>query len=141
MAGTFLPLLVLFVIYAVIGSLNKAAKKSAQGQKTAPRKGPAAPADAAVKTPAPEVSAAPGIHELQPTVRVTEHDDTVYRGSLNAVTGEGYDPCHDEQLKPLTQAETFEPAPAAAPGLRLNWSGDEIVRGFVVSEILKRKGT
>ena len=67
-------------------------------------------------------------------------DDSVYQGSMNAVTGEGYDPCHNEQLAPLTALET---APAAAeetvPGLRLSWTGSDVVRGLVMSEVLKRK--
>ena len=39
---------------------------------------------------------------MQPTIKVTEHDDSVYQGSLYAETGEGYDPCHDEQLSSLS---------------------------------------
>ena len=77
---------------------------------------------------------------MQPTVSVTEHDDSVYQGSMNAVTGEGYDPCHDEQLAPLSHAETAVPAAQAAePGLQLSWTGSDIVRGFVMGEILNRK--
>ena len=140
MVGSFLPLLVLFLIYAVIGTLSKAARKNMAGQKTAARTGTAAP-DAIPETePAQEAAAAPRVREIQPTIRVTEHDDSIYRGSLNAVTGEGYDPCHDAQLAPLTRAETVEHIPAVSSGLQLNWTGDEIVRGFVISEILNRKG-
>jgi len=77
---------------------------------------------------------------LRPTISVTEHDDSIYQGSLNAVTGEGYDPCHDEQLEPLTAAEAAVPAAASeVPGLQLEWNGSEIVKGLVMSEILKRK--
>ena len=138
MLESFFPLIALFLIYTAIAAMAKGAKKVSGAQKSAARS--ATPADAApAEAPAPE-AAAPRIREMQPTIRVTDHDDSVYMGSMNAVTGEGYDPCHDEQLKPLTRAETIEPAPAAAPGLQLHWTGDEIVRGFVVSEILKRKG-
>ena len=139
MLESFFPLIALFLIYTAIAAMAKGAKKVSGAQK-APGARSAAPADAApAEAPAPE-AVAPRIREMQPTIRVTDHDDSVYMGSMNAVTGEGYDPCHDEQLKPLTRAETIEPAPAAAPGLQLHWTGDEIVRGFVVSEILKRKG-
>ena len=143
MLESFFPLIALFLIYTAIAAMAKGAKKVSGAQKAASAARSAAPADTAsaeAPTPAPEAAAAPRIREMQPTIRVSEHDDSVYMGSLNAVTGEGYDPCHDEQLKPLTRAETIEPAPAAAPGLQLHWTGDEIVRGFVVSEILKRKG-
>ena len=140
MLESFFPLIALFLIYTAIAAMAKGAKKVSGAQK-APGARSAAPADAApAEAPAPEPAAAPHFHEMQPTIRVSEHDDSVYMGSMNAVTGEGYDPCHDEQLKPLTRAEAIEPAPAAAPGLQLHWTGDEIVRGFVVSEILKRKG-
>ena len=61
-------------------------------------------------------------------------------GSMNAVTGEGYDPCHDEQLAPRTEAESAMPAAEPEqPGLQLSWTGSDIVRGFVMSEILKKK--
>ena len=109
----FPPILVLAIIWLLIGlplsRLNKvakqqqaaknaksgAAKTGAKAPKTEPRmSGPAQP----------EVSPArPTV--LQPTITFTEHDDSVYQGSLNAVTGEGFDPCHDEQLSPLSAAE------------------------------------
>ena len=127
MLESFFPLIALFLIYTAIAAMSKTAKKASGARKSASSARSAAPADTVPEeAPVPETA--------------TPHDDSVYMGSLNAVTGEGYDPCHDEQLKPLTQAETIEPASATASGLQLHWSGDEIVRGFVVSEILKRKG-
>ena len=77
---------------------------------------------------------------MQPTITVTEHDDSVYQGSMSADTGEGYDPCHDEQLAPLSAAQAAEPVTeVAGPGLQLSWTGSDIVNGIVMSEILKRK--
>lgn len=140
MMQSFLPLLFLCLIYLFFAVLGKAAKRSISGQKSAARARTPAPDSAAETAAAPEASADPRPREMQPTVRVTEHDDSVYQGSLNAVTGEGYDPCHDSQLASLTRAETVEHVPSVSPGLQLNWTGDEIVRGFVISEILKRKG-
>lgn len=141
MLESFFPLIALFLIYTAIAAMSKTAKKASGNRKSASSARSAAPADAAPEeAPVPETAATPHSREMHPTIRLSDHDDSVYMGSLNAITGEGYDPCHDEQLKPLTRAETIEPAPAAAPGLQLHWSGDEIVRGFVVSEILKRKG-
>ena len=138
--GSILSLLLLLLVYAVVGTLSKAARKNMQGQKTPPRARQAEPA-AAADARAPLAAEDSRLREIQPTIQVSEHDDSVYGGSLNAFTGEGYDPCHDEQMKPLTEVETIEPAPAAAaPGLQLNWTGEEIVRGLVISEILKRKG-
>ena len=56
------------------------------------------------------------------------HDDyaSLPSGSLSAETEEGIDPCHDG----------WAHAPGG-PGL--SWSGNELVRGFIYSEILKRK--
>ena len=140
MVGSFLPILVLFLIYAVIGTLGKAVRKSTSGQKAPSRSRPSAPAGEPTGTQASKIDAMSRPREMQPTVHVTEHDDSVYQGSMNAVTGEGYDPCHEEQMAPLTREETVEHIPAESPGLQLSWTGDEIVRGFVISEILNRKG-
>ena len=145
----FPPILVLAIIWLLIGlplsRLNKvakqqqaaknakygAAKTGAKAPKTEPRlSGPAQP----------EVS--PARHTvLQPSITFTEHDDSVYQGSLNAVTGEGFDPCHDEQLSPLSAAEreTVSAPGEEAPGLQLGWTGSDVVRGFVMSEILNRR--
>ena len=137
MVSAFGPLVVFMLLYFFIALIAKAAKKASSAQKKASGT-PAAPATAP-KSPAPQAAAAPQIRELQPTVHVIDHDDSIYQGSLNAVTGEGYDPCHDEQLAPLTQLETIEHVQTTTPGLQLNWTGDEIVRGLVISEILKRR--
>ena len=144
----FPPILILVILWLLIGVAGRmkqakqqgsqASKNTAQkaGGRQQKAKQPAAKAPAEPK-PAFE-PARPAV--MQPTITVTEHDDSVYMGSLNAETGEGYDPCHDEQLAPLTQAETIMPAAEAeVPGLQLGWTGDEIVRGFVMSEILRRK--
>ena len=138
----FQPILILAIIWLLIGlplsKLSKTAKQQQAARKTKPSGADAPqqkPESAASETPEP---ARPTV--LQPSITFTEHDDSVYQGSMNAVTGEGYDPCHDEQLAPLTAAETAVPAAdAAAPGLQLSWTGNDIVRGFVMSEILTRK--
>jgi len=140
----FSPILILAVVWIIIGMLSKMNKTSKQ-QQAARKPGSAKPGaqqrdepEKNAAKPAPEKPFRPAV--MQPTITVTEHDDTIYQGSMNAVTGEGYDPCHDEQLAPLSAAETTVPAAeAAAPGLRLSWNGSEVVRGFVMSEILKRK--
>ncbi len=148
----FPPILILAIVWLLIGlplsKLSKAAKQqqAAKDAKagTGKRSGTARNA-AKVSPPQPESSTYVA-HEpvrpsvLQPSITFTEHDDSVYQGSMNANTGEGFDPCHDEQLAPLTLAETAVPAAEAAePGLQLSWTGSDIVRGFVMSEILKKK--
>lgn len=136
MFNAFAPLLALVGIYFFIAVIAKAVKKTSSGQK----KTPDTPAVSAPGTTAPLPVAEPLLREMQPTVRIHNHDDSIYQGSMNAVTGEGYDPCHEEQLSSLTLSETVEPVPVTTPGLQLHWTGDEIVRGLVISEILKRKG-
>ena len=142
----FPPILVLAIVWLLIGlplsKLSKAkqqqvAKKAkpAQAAKPAAKASQQKPENSTCVVPEP---ARPTV--LQPTITVTEHDDSVYQGSMNAVTGEGYDPCHDEQLAPLPAAESAGPAAEAAEsGLQLSWTGNEIVRGFVMSEILPRR--
>ena len=144
----FPPILILAVIWLLIGlPLSKLSKVTKQQQARNAKTGAAKQSGARVPKKQPETGnsthvtpepARPTV--MQPSITFTEHDDSVYQGSMNAVTGEGYDPCHDEQLAPLTQAETAVPAAAEeAPGLQLSFTGSEVVRGFVMSEILTRK--
>ena len=133
----FGPLLMIMIFWAIIGIPAAIAKKAAEQKKQAAR--PAA--QKAKAEPVKEQKAEPRLKTLTPTVSFTGHDDSVYQGSLNAFTGEGYDPCHDEQMLPLTQIES---EPEALPqqvrgGLPLGWTDNDIVRGIVMSEILNRK--
>ena len=64
-----------------------------------------------------------------------------YLGSLAKETGEGDDPCHEEQMAELNRLRAPS-APYVAPdgdGLNLSWSGEDIVRGFITGEILRRR--
>ena len=139
----FPPILILAIIWLLIAPVLSAAKKQqAKNAKTGAAKQPGAKApkkqpdtSSTYVTPEP---ARPTV--MQPSITFTEHDDSVYQGSMNAVTGEGYDPCHDEQLAPLTAAEsTIVAETPAEPGLQLSWAGSDVVRGIVMSEILTRK--
>ena len=148
----FRPLLILMVLAWIFVSLPAAVIKKVKEQKTAeklsrgarPRPdirtgGKSVPVSAEPVTQ-PEAFSEPA-PRLQPTVYVTPRDDSIYQGSLNAETGEGFDPCHDEDLERLNAAEA---APAVqpvsdVPVLPFGWTGSDIVRGVVISEILKRK--
>ncbi len=146
----FPPILVLAIVWLLIGlPLSKLGKAKQQQQQAAKTARPGQAAKSAGKAPKqqkqPENSTYV-VHEparptvLQPTITFTEHDDSVYQGSMNADTGEGYDPCHDEQLAPLSAAESAVPAvETAQPGLQLSWTGSDVVRGIVMSEILNRR--
>ncbi len=154
----FPPILILAIVWLLIGlplsKLNKAKQQQQQQAAKTAKPGPAAnPAGNAPKqkqpkqpTPPKPVNSTYVDHEpvrptaLQPSITFTEHDDSVYQGSMNVQTGEGYDPCHDEQLAPLSAAEAAVPAAETAePGLQLSWTGSDVVRGFVMSEILTRR--
>ncbi len=140
-----LIMLVLFVLVFVILP-SSAAKKAAQ-RKNASAQGGNKPAEkpkaAGEKFPA---SAFPDRKEssLQQPLgeggSLWEHDHTSYAGSLGSLSTEGFDPCHEEQMESLSSLTSEHVAePQEIPGLSLRWTGDEIVRGLVVSEVLKRK--
>lgn len=73
---------------------------------------------------------------IAPRVHVTPHLPDMFAGSMNAVTGEGEDPCHEEQLSPGA-AQTM-PVMTERPGLALNFSGSEMVRAVIMQEVLTR---
>ena len=147
----FGPLLIVILIWVFVG-LPAAMAKKVKEQKTAEKLSRGARPRPDIRTggkPFP-ASAEPAAQpeafseptpRLQPTVYVTPRDDSIYQGSLNAETGEGFDPCHDEDLERLNAVEA---APAVqpvsdVPALPFGWTGSDIVRGVVISEILKRK--
>ena len=139
-------ILIVAILWLVIGlplsKISQQAKKNAAKNATQNKAQSNAqqPAAEPAKPAAPARESLARESRLTPSISVTEHDDSVYQCSMYAETGEGYDPCHDEQLAPLTRAEAAVPAAeAAAPGLQLSWTGSEVVRGIVMSEILKRK--
>lgn len=142
----FSPILVLFFLWLLIGlplsKASQAKKKGSAGKRTVSHQAAQAmpPQEPPLSTPPPAAPAVPE-HRLVPSVSVTVHDDSVYAGSMNATTGEGFDPCHEEDLAGLNSAES---APALRPAgdahsLPFGWTGSDMVRGIVVSEILNRK--
>ncbi len=77
---------------------------------------------------------------LAPRVAYGSHDDSIYQGSLNAETGEGYDPCHESELQGLNEAEApILQSTDSAPSLPFGWTGSDMVKGIVISEVLKRR--
>ncbi|MBQ6061099.1 MAG: hypothetical protein IJL36_06600 [Clostridia bacterium] len=147
----FGPLLIVILIWVFVG-LPAAVAKKAKEQKTAARLSRSVRSTPDARTGSAPVSGSAGLESqpetfsepaprLRPTVYITPHDDSIYQGSLNAETGEGFDPCHNEDLERLNAAEA---APAVqpvseVPALPFGWTGSDIVSGVVISEILKRK--
>lgn len=57
-------------------------------------------------------------------------------GSLPETTHEGQHPCDVHNAAPLAAPE---PAPVEAqPGLQLDWTGDSMVKAFIIQEVLTR---
>ena len=139
----FAPILLLLFIWIIVGLPVTIAKKAANQKKTTRTAGPAAPAEGeSSSAPAPAVP--DRLRPLAPTVTEPDHDDSVFTGSLGAFSTEGYDPCHDEQMQSLEAVcrpgrEQEHPTPQASSGLPLGWTGSDMVRGVVMSEILNRK--
>lgn len=140
MPSQILPIFMILFIWCVVAlSIAAARKASVSSKKQAARPNPPE------KNPAPKAAPAQETERLvriTPTVFPSGHDDSIYQGSMNAVTGEGYDPCHEEQLQSLTDTERpaeSQPTPHTAGGIPLRWTGNDVVRGIVMSEILNRK--
>ncbi len=138
-----IPLVFVLFLYLIIG-LSRA-KKAGQRQ-TPPRPGtdaraPQPPAagqkPVAEQRPAGPAPSGPSpVSELRP-----EHEEGTGWGSLDVETGEGEDPCHEEQLAGMASLQAAESAaanPAELPAQPL-LTGNDLVRGFIIGEILRRK--
>ena len=160
--ASLIPIIIIAVISAIAKSSKNKAKQQhpyQQGMDAArpPQAQPAAPVQPRPATPAPARPAAPAapapkqvsmasmLPPVQQTMAPTVHThlqpdcdthDAPTIGSLNVVSPEGKDPCHDEQL-PDRRAFALEAAPEQ-PGLQLDWSGNAMVRAFVMQEVLTR---
>ncbi len=97
---------------------------------------PQAPLMSAADVPAMAPAARVSIHpHLQPDCNV--HDAP--SGSLNVASPEGKDPCHAPQLKPRPAARYTEVESAEeTSGLNLDWSGEGMVKAFIMQEVLTR---
>lgn len=64
-------------------------------------------------------------------------DDT---GSLHYHSTEGVDPCHEEQLPSMhaPRPEPITPNVTEKPGLALEWTGESMVKAFIMQEVLTR---
>ena len=64
-------------------------------------------------------------------------DDT---GSLHYHSTEGVDPCHEEQLPSMhaPRPEPVTPPVTEKPRLALEWTGESMVKAFIMQEVLTR---
>ena len=120
-----------------------------QNAKPAEENGTAFPAEAFPETksaPAaePAMPEQPVRAPMVPTLRESSFagrtEPGEYLGSLGGESPEGVDPCHDEQMVSMTAArEAPRQDTGETKGLTLSWTGEDIVRGFVMGEILNRR--
>ena len=140
--------LIPIIIIAVVSAISKSSNKKQQAQKH-PYGGSAKPVSwpdaspASTSRPASMSSMLPPREEgpRQP-VQTTVHthyapacDTHDAPGSLGVGSTEGKDPCHEDQL---TDALPAQREMTEKPGLTLDWSGDAMVRAFVMQEVLTR---
>lgn len=136
---SFFPALVMILFYVFIGvAISRASKNKKKQQGSAP---PPAGGENPGKKRTPEKKTVQLEKEILSGPRETalHPEDDQYRGSLGVVTDEGYDPCHEEQMRSMPGITLQEPV-AEQPGPALpGWTRNDIVRGFIVSEVLNRK--
>ncbi len=144
---------VFFVLIAIgasaVSSIMKAKKKSqaamAKHQAAAPENKEPTPAKAehpytpAQPTVLPPMEAAAPQQVIAPTVHTHVQPDCdthdAPNGSLGVTTSEGKDPCHEDQL---THPRSMSEPAAEEGGLTFDWSGQNMVKAFVMQEILTR---
>lgn len=136
------PLLV--VVIGLVGSLVSAAKKEREQKETQRRVQASRMAQS--QTPRPQTQPARTVSQspaaaaapVQPTVHVHTVPDCPTHdaaGSLGEAGHEGKDPCHEAQL---THVRTPDEEDVPEPSLTLEWTGENLVKAFVMQEILTR---
>ena len=143
----------IIVIIGVVASISSAIKKNRNSKAAAKPHWPSAadqPQPAEKKEPHPYTPAEPTVlppleaavpqQVIAPTVHTHVQPDCdthdAPNGSLGVTTSEGKDPCHEPQL---THARSvLEHDTAVEGGLTFDWSGQNMVKAFVMQEILTR---
>ncbi len=147
---------VLFIIIGAIASMASSAKKEKERKEAKERHQAAAKAriEAAARKMQPQAQPARGPIQpsmaapmtfadvpgqvITPKVHTHVQPDCVTHdapGSLGVTSAEGKDPCHEEQL---THARTFTEPAQENSSLTLEWSGENMVKAFVMQEVLTR---
>ena len=147
----FPALLVIVIVF--ISTISKAAKKQqsraaveAHRAAAQSRTGTAEPASQAV-TPAMSFGDMPGqvaapVIKSAPIIAPTVHphiepdcDTHDIPGSLGVTSMEGKDPCHEDKL--TLERTSTEPVQTEG-GMTFDWSGQNMVKAFVMQEVLTR---
>lgn len=145
----------LVIVIGIISTISKAAKKQqsraaveAHRAAAQARTGTAEPApvpqavvpamsfgDVPGQVAAPVIKSSPA---LAPTVHPhiqPDCDTHDVPGSLGVTSMEGKDPCHEDEL---TLERTVATPAKPEGGLQLEWSGENMVKAFIMQEVLTR---
>ncbi|MBQ4581405.1 MAG: hypothetical protein IJA83_12175 [Clostridia bacterium] len=143
---------VLFVLIAIGASLVSTAIKAGKKNKAAIERHQAASRAAQAPAKAEPHPYAPAVQPMMPVITPADvpgpvifptvhahvqpdcetHDKP---GSLGVTSLEGKDPCHEDEL---TLERTFDEPALTENGLTFDWSGQNMVKAFVMQEILTR---
>lgn len=117
---------------AAVARLEAAQKQKATAAAAKPVTAPPLPIlDAPVPAAVPVPVAAPTVHpHIEPDCDI--HD---LPGSLGVVSMEGKDPCHEDEL---TLERSFAEVVEPEGGLTFDWTGESMVKAFVMQEVLTR---
>ena len=139
--SSIIPAIIIIAI-SIASSAAKSKKKKQQQNPYPPVSNPVQPQPAApvVRRAAAPIPAAKPV-TAQPIVHPhlvpdCETHDAPTMGSLGVVSTEGKDPCHEDQLSKTRTM--MPPIPEAQPALVLDWSGESMVKAFVMQEVLTR---
>ena len=144
MSDFFSVIWAVFIVIAIVSSVKKKGQKrqsavpplTAQPINTNARpvtQQPLQPMAAQPPKPAPTV-AAPRVH----THLAPDCDRDEPSGSMDFVSTEGVDPCHDDALPDRHEPRPIDAVAQEKPGLTLNWTGDALVRSVIMQEVLTR---
>lgn len=145
----------LVIVIGIISTISKAAKKQqsraaveAHRAAAQARTGTAEPAPAPhAVVPAMSFGDVPGqvaapVFKPSPALAPTVHphiqpdcDTHDVPGSLGVTSMEGKDPCHEDEL---TLERTIATPANPEGGLQLEWSGENMVKAFIMQEVLTR---
>lgn len=142
---------VAFIFIVIIGSVVSTASKARRQRVAEAARRSASPVKptSAPTRPHPYTVAQPSVmppmsfsdipgQVIAPTVHPHVQPDCVTHdipGSLGVTSLEGKDPCHENQLvsRPAIQVPAQD-----QPALTFNWSGENMVKAFVMQEVLTR---
>lgn len=76
---------------------------------------------------------------IQTRVQVTEKPQVVL-GSMQQDTHEGLHPCDEHDAVSMQDVKPLIPMDGEKPGLQLDWTGENLVKAFIMQEVLMRPG-